>query len=65
MRKRMNLVHPSAICRQKLAQLDRHKTLSPAEQRQVHSALQKTGIKVERVIASISKNAIKSVLKDM
>ena len=58
-------VAPAAVCRTLLENLDIHKRLNDNEQAEVLIALAKTGIKVERVLADLSRNTIRRVLSEM
>ena len=58
-------LHPKAVCRSLLADLDKHQRLNPKEQSVILLALQKTGISIERVYASFSRIAIEAVEKSI
>ena len=58
----MNRIHPSAVCRQLIANLETHKRLSKDEQTAILSAIQNTGIPVERVLADLSRNVIEETM---
>ena len=59
----MNRVAPAAVCRQLIANLDRHKRLNDSEQSEVLLALQNTGIGVDRILASLTRQTLDSALK--
>ena len=61
----MNRVHPSAVCRQILTNLDSHKGLTESEQTAILHAIEDTGIVVERVLADLSRQTINVVLSEM
>ena len=57
-------IHPRAVCRNLISALDAHKPLSGKDERRVLYAIEKTGISLERVLASLSKGAIERLLKE-
>ena len=58
-------LHPKAVCRSLLADLDKHQRLNPKEQSVILLALQKTGINLDRVLASFSRVAIAEIEKSI
>ena len=61
----MNRVQPAAVCRQLIANLEKSKRLDKSEQAAVLHALEKTGIDVNRILANISKQALKTLLSEI
>ena len=58
-------IHPRAVARQLLASLEDHKTLSPREESRVIHAIESTGVPVDRVLASLSRNTLQALLNEI
>ena len=58
-------LHPRAVARQLLANLEGIKSLSPSEEGKVIDAIENTGIQTERVLASLSKQVLETMLKQI
>jgi len=56
-------IHPKAVCRQLITALEGTKPLSRTEERRVLCAIENTGIPIERVLATLSKGALKTLLE--
>ena len=59
-------INPASVARQLLANLKTHKPLSQEEERKVISAIERhSGVSVDRVLASLSRNTIEAMLKEI
>ena len=58
-------INPGAVARQLLANLKTHKPLDYEEERRIIDAIQSTGINVDRMLAHLSRNTIKQLIKEM
>jgi len=61
----MNRVAPSAMLRQKIVNLDTYRPLTKSEQAIVLSALQKTNIGIDRILANLSRQTMKTILEEI
>ncbi len=58
-------VHPRSVCLNLLTGLDEFETLDSAEQVKVLTALKNTGLDVQRVLADLTRNTIKTVMTQL
>ena len=58
-------INPKAVCRSLLTRLDAYKPLSATDEYKLATAIKTTGISTERVLASLSRNTIKEILKEI
>lgn len=60
-------INPGAVCRQLLTNLKKHPPLTPREERELLRAIEGTGVPngVDRLLASLSRNTINTLLENM
>jgi hypothetical protein len=58
-------INPKAVCRSLLTTLDAYKPLSATDEDRVIHAIKTTGISTERVLAALSRNTLKEILKNI
>ena len=58
-------LHPRAVCRNLLTNLEDYPTLSEKDEQRVIRAIESTGITTERVLAFLSRNTLKEILKNI
>ena len=58
-------INPKAVCRTLLQRLDVYKPLSSTDEARLIDAIESTGINPDRVLASLSRNTLKEVLKNI
>ena len=58
-------INPGAVARTLLHNLDEWKPLSDSEERKLIFAIENSGINVDRMLAHISRNAIKELLDNI
>ena len=58
-------LNPKAVCRTLLQRLDEYQPLSATDEDRVLRAIESTGINPDRVLASLSKNTLKEVLRNI
>ena len=58
-------LHPGAVTRQLLANLKRFDPLTDTEEQRVIDAINATGISTERVLATLSRNTLTEILKNI
>ena len=60
-------VQPQAVCRTLLQTLNTYKPLTSSEEQRIISAIENSGVEsaVERVLANLSRNTVKSLLESM
>ncbi len=61
----VNRIHPKSVCRSLLANLNSHTKLDTEEQSIVLNALKNTGIGTDRILANLSREAIKTVMDNI
>ena len=58
-------INPKAVCRNLLTTLDAYKPLSANDEDKIIRAIESTGITTERVLATLSRNTLKEILKSI
>ena len=58
-------LHPRAVCRSLLTTLDGYKDLSAQDEQRIIRAIESTGINTERVLAFLSRNTLKEIMKNI
>lgn len=58
-------INPKVVCRTLLTNLDAYRPLSSKDEERVIRAIESTGVETERVLASLSRNTLQEILKNI